>query len=201
MALTATSLSSGGFTVITAEDGPLVVRYRNPSGWGVAVFPALMVIFSGGFTLGVFLEPDQEDGVALMLVGIFFSILSIVEKWRLLRTTVMTTEFVLAPEWLIVTQHFLGRSRTWQLQRAWLHEVVQIKEVHDEAADEWHLKIQPQGGTPETVLTDYEREASDWLGPVIAQWAGVPFVPVPPQAPPTKGRCRWWRFWEWRWEW
>ena len=188
-----------GFTVTTAADGPLVVRYRNPSGWGGVVFPALMVIFSVGFTLAVTLKPDQEDRVALMLLGIFLSILSVILMWQSLRTTVMTTEFVLAPERLTVTQQFLRRSRTWHIQRAWLHEVVQIKEVHDEAADEWHLKIQPQGGKPETVLTDDEREASDWLGPVVAQWAGAPFVPVPPPAPTAKGRHAWWRFWErWR---
>lgn len=169
MAFIVTPLPPRGFTVITAADGRLVVRYRNPSGWEFAVFPALMLSFIMGFTLLLVLNPVREDGVGLMLVAILSWIAAIVHMWQSLRMSFMTTEFVLAPERLTVTQQFLGRPRTWQLERAWLHEVIQIEELHDENPDEWHLKIQPQLGKPETVLINYEREASDWLGPVVAQ--------------------------------
>ena len=201
MASIVTSPPPRGFTVTTAPDGPLVVRYRDPSGWGFVVMPALVVILSVGFTLGVILDSGQEDRVALMLGAILFWIAAIAYTRQELRKGFMTTEFVMAPERLTVTQQFLGRPRTWQLERAWLREVVQIEVVQDESPDEWHLTIQPQGGKPETVLATIERDASDWLGPVIAQWAGVPFIPVPPPAPTPGGRRSWWRFWEWRWEW
>jgi hypothetical protein len=90
------------------------------------------------------------------------------------------TIFTFKPEELVAEKYFLWRRR----QRVFLRQSIKaVKQVKDGGEGEdsfpsWGLSI--IGDKAVGIISRQPMEKSDWLGPIVAEWAGVPFEPAEP---------------------
>ena len=170
-----------GFQVGSSEAGDLQIRYRTTGMGCVAVFFAVWLSF---WTVGC---------LAFTCVGIFkldgigwLILLFMVPIWMI---DVATFAFVawyfrsitivqFGPEELVIERSLLWIRRRRNFPRAELKEIKQVKDggEGEDSFPSWGLAL--IAGTEVHVLWRQPIDKSDWLGPIIADWAGVEFEPA-----------------------
>jgi hypothetical protein len=180
----ATSDPPPGFKVTAAADGSCVILYRAPLGvsalvevLGLGVFACLFVVAVCVWLFG-FEVPDgwYWGMMGLPLVGAcFFAALFVQEYWSV-------TRFAFEPDELVVQWSLWWFRRRRAFRR---DEVTGVRQIKDGGAgdepDTWGLMLVTHKEVP--VLPAEPIDKSDWLGPIIARWAGVAFEPWEPDKP------------------
>ena len=80
----------------------------------------------------------------------------------------------------MVERSLLWRCRHRVFPRQQVTAVKQVKDggEGDDSFPSWGLVVMGADGV--FVLSRQPRDKSDWLGPVIAKWAGAPYIPYEP---------------------
>ena len=114
--------------------------------------------------------------LVLLYVG-----LSVVFVGPLVHQLVGGCDLVIGIDRLAVVHRGVFSRRAWTASRAEVRAVTQVKDCGDDDDDDgpsgWGLLLDV-GGEERSLLRREPIEVSDWLGPVLARWAGVPFVPA-----------------------
>lgn len=175
-----------GFQVVEGEDGRWTVRYRAEDvQWrhvrlNVQMLGITAVVLITFISVAVFEAGGVVAYVLLVLTGLAFLFqlfMFVVVAWHLWSVTT----FAFAPDELIVERSLWGYRYGRAFRRGDVRAVVQAKPAGQEQLPIAELAL--VGDTRETVLWQRPIGASDWLGPIIARWAGVPFEPW---APPVR---------------
>lgn len=161
------------FDVTRLADGGLLVRYRNRIysfgvfGWSLCAIAALIVTAdarSGGVTaiLAAVVLWALVMGLGVWLVWFSFS----------------TTTLQLAADHLTWQRRCLGYRRIVVVPRASIRQVIQSTDMFEDKPSAWSLSLEftEPGGLD--ILSGHPLAASDWLGPLLARWAAVPFIPA-----------------------
>jgi hypothetical protein len=173
-----------GFQIAEDDGGRWTVRYRQAKfRWrdhstylrmlwvtttAVLIAIGSSVLGSGG-VVEYLLMPIIVLGLVLQVLLFGFM------AWHLYSVTA----FTFGPDELVVKRSLPGFRRRRVLRRGDVRAVVQAKRDGEDQLPIAELVV--VGGDPVTVLWRRPITASNWLGPVIARWAGVPFEPwVPP---------------------
>jgi len=79
-----------------------------------------------------------------------------------------------------LVQRFFRFPRQKFLRRNDITRVIQVKDggEGDDSFPTWGLKVEVSGGDQVMLLWRQPIEHSDWLGPLVAEWAGKPFEPA-----------------------
>jgi hypothetical protein len=91
------------------------------------------------------------------------------------------TRFILGPDALVIERRFLGWCRRRVIDRASITAVKQVRDGDEETYPSWHLVVAADSEV--TMLYMQPRDKGEWLGHVIAAWAGLHFEPAPPVTP------------------
>jgi hypothetical protein len=96
------------------------------------------------------------------------------------------THFLLGSDELIIEKDLFGWRRRSGYNKQSIKAVRQVKDdaERDEAFRGWSLIIEGDKGV--ALLRGQAKETVDWLGPVIAKWASVGYIPWEDPAPPDK---------------
>jgi hypothetical protein len=87
------------------------------------------------------------------------------------------TVFVFEPDQLLAERSLLWYRRRRVFPRQGLVVVKQVKDGgEDDSFPSWGLAL--VGEKEEPIISRQPIEKSDWLGPIVAEWAGVDFQPV-----------------------
>jgi hypothetical protein len=169
-----------GFKIIETDDRSLEIHYRTQGMGCMAIFFAFWLTgWTAGcvfMTANVFYSPSGSD----LILALFT-----VPFWV---AEIFTIAFV---AWLFgsVTQFKFGSDELrverslWWYRRSRIitrNEITAVRQVKDGGEDEdsfpsWALTV--VGPSEVQVLWRQPIEKSNWLGPIIAQWAGVSFEP------------------------
>ncbi len=171
-----------GFEVEVTDLGICSVRYRTSGMKGAGCFLACWLsIWTVGCVFGTYRV--LIDGwahwllIAWLIPGwaaeIFVIGYALWFFWSV-------TTFKFGPDELVAERSLLRYRRERIFPRATLKEVVQVKDGGDgeDSFPSWGLVV--VGEQSVKVLSRQRIEASTWLGPVIARWAGVSFTPWKP---------------------
>lgn len=171
-----------GFRVIEPGDRILVVY--SPQGMGC--MKAFFVVWLGGWTAGTLAltgafvrgELNKPSSIPPMVfVLVFWAALigvGLFAAWLFFGKTMVVLE---ADRMTVVRA--LGRwVRSREVRKAEVRSVRQVQDggQGDDSFPSWGLQV--EAGKRVTVLYRQEAAKSAWLGPVLAAWAGVEFVPV-----------------------
>lgn len=90
------------------------------------------------------------------------------------------TELLLYEDCLILRRSLSSYQRETRVSRSTVTRVMQVKDggEGDDSFPTWGLKVEHARGETVSLLWRQPIERSDWLGPVIADWAGKPFEPA-----------------------
>lgn len=175
-----------GFEV-TADDGSPVILYRTRGmGCSAAFFAAWLTIGGLACVLGLYEALVAPAGMNLLLAlfitpfwAVGFFVAGYV-AWYFFSAT----RFTFGPD-LLVVERFLWRwNRQRQFARADVRAVRQVKDggEGEDSFPSWALAV--VGHREVRVLSRQPIDKSAWLGPIIAQWAGVAFEPWKPNPEP-----------------
>jgi hypothetical protein len=173
-----------GYKLETGDSGELLIEYRTT---GMGCFGLFMFVWLSGWTIGCLVftgaalcDPNGVDWALLLFMlpfwAVFFGMVAYV-AWFFWSVT----RFTFGADELAVERTLMGilRRRTFPRQN-----VKSIKQVKDGGEDDsfhcWGLVVIGEAGV--FVLSQQPKDKSDWLGPLIAKWAGVAFVPYEPPA-------------------
>ena len=170
-----------GFQVGTSGGGHLEIRYRTT---GMGFVSMSLAVWVGVWTAGCLMctglalfGGDRAHWIVLLYMLPFWlfdlAIIAFAE-WHFRAVT----RFEFGPEELAIE-----RSLWWiRRRRVFLRtELKAVRQSKDEAEREdtfpsWGLAL--IAGTEVRVLSRQPFESSDWLGPIIAKWAGLTFEPA-----------------------
>lgn len=192
-----------GFDLSNSIAGDVVIRYRTTGMRGLGVF---LAIFLAEWTaMALLLTAGLLSGhvaylpFALVFWLSGFGVLGIA-AWH--RFSVL--ELVMEADRFVVRQTLLWYRRGWIFLRSNVDAVAQVKDggEGEDSFPSWGLiieaaaydKILPdrlpaliryierseaaQSASSVTILSQQPIGKSDWLGPIVATWAGVPFEPA-----------------------
>lgn len=178
-----TDVPPRGFEVDSGESGVCVVRYRTTgmgcAGWFFAVWLTGWTAICSLFTVLALSQADGIDWLMLLFIVPFwiaeFATLAYV-AWFFWSVT----RFRFEPDELVVERSLLWRRRQQVFLRQQVTAVKQVKDggEGEDSFPSWGLVVLGTGGV--FVLSRQPRDKSDWLGPVIAKWAGAPYIPYEP---------------------
>jgi hypothetical protein len=172
-----------GFEFAAADDGGCVILYRT-RGMGCAA--RFFAIWLGTWTVGCVALANaalfQPEGINFLLL------LIMVPVWaaELFVTAYVAwffwsvTRFTFGPEQLVVERSLWRFRRCREFRRGEITAVRQIKDggEGEDSLPSWGLAVIDR--TEVRVLSPQPIEKSNWLGPVVAQWAEVAFEPCEP---------------------
>ncbi|MBY0228715.1 MAG: hypothetical protein K2W96_05490 [Gemmataceae bacterium] len=169
-----------GFVV---EDDGRAIRYRPPVSGRIACVIWLTGWFSVCTTMmiGSFFGPGLEQWllsafcVPFWLFGFVVAPLMVWEFWSV-------TSFSFGLDELVVDRSLRGWCRKRVFRRQEISVVKQARTKYDDDGRGPRLGLVVVAKQSVFVLSRQRLEKSGWLGPVIAEWAGVPFIPYEPQA-------------------
>ena len=167
-----------GFQVGTSEAGDLQIRYRTTGMFGYSVALVLLVgvgaIICLRYTVDALTNPSGIDWQTLLIVSPFWMIdvaTSFGVAWYLRSITTFT---------FLLGELTIERSLFWyRRQRVFpRNEIGAVKQVEDlvdtqNSCSSWSLTLIAKNEV--RVLSQQPIDKSDWLGPIIAEWAGVVF--------------------------
>jgi hypothetical protein len=172
-----------GFQIAENDDGRWAVRYRMAEISWRHLFTHLRLLWTGTAALVVVIGAagfgacGVMDYLLLLIGGLALAaqiLLAGFMAWHLYSVAA----FTFGPDELVVECSLLGFRRRRVFRRAEVRAVVQAKREGEDQLPIAELVV--VGGDRITVLWRRPISASDWLGPVIARWAGVPFQPWVP---------------------
>lgn len=172
-----------GFVIIAADESGFTIRYRT-SGMGcVALFFAVWL--SGWtascvlFTAGALFNPDGVIWLLLLFMLPFW----VIEFGTITYVAWFfgsQTRFTFGPDELIAERSLWRFRRRRAFRREEITAVRQIKDggEGEDSFPSWALAV--IGQTEVRLISRQPIDKSNWLGPIIARWAGVAFEPCEP---------------------
>lgn len=172
-----------GFDVTTSDDGCRVICYRTS---GMGPYGLFCGMFLGGWTVvcalftgTVVFNANGVNYPSMLFIGPFWLagvLLAAYAAWYFWSVT----RFTFGHKELVVDRSLLWFGRRRRFQREEVTAVRQIKDGGDgdEPCPSWALAVVAR--TEVHVLAVQPIDKSSWLGPVIANWAGVSFYPWEP---------------------
>ena len=177
----ATTNAPEGFRVTTSGDGHLVIKRRRVGPrWFMWTFYGMGGCFLlGSMFFAVFLT---YQALAARKVPLWVAVLWWVgcilagryvfgeAFWRLHSVT----SYTFYEDELLIENIFLTRRTRRKVDRGTVRAVRQVYDggnVDGSVTHSWGLLVETPGQLP--LLADEEFETSAWLGPIVAQWAGV----------------------------
>ena len=168
--------------VVTAADGGLVIRYRTRGMGGLAVFFAVWLgIWTFGcvsFTIDGLSDLNGVGWILLLFVAPFW----VIEFGAVAYVAWFfgsVTRLSFGPDEL-VAERSLWRFRRCRVFRH--GEVTAVRQVKDGGEEDsfptWALAV--IGPAEVRLLSRQPIDKSNWLGPIVAKWAGVAFEPWEP---------------------
>jgi hypothetical protein len=175
-----------GFTLATSDAGEWTLSYRAAGAIGLGCFFTVWLgIWTTGCVVATFaVLTGRAEGWALaflmiwLVPGWFFEF--VVAAYALWFFFSVTT-FTLGTDQLVVERSLWGYRRRRAFPRAAIRAVSQVKDggEGEDSFPGWGLVVSASSRVK--VLTRQPIDKSNWLGPVLAEWAGVVFEPwVPP---------------------
>jgi hypothetical protein len=170
-----------GFTIHSAP-GPPALGYRT-SGMGCSVifFGLWLTLWTAGcvvLTKNILSRPTKfaEHLVFFAFWFVEIAVLCFAIWYFFTRTT-----FIFHPDKLVVQRRlwFLAWSR--EFRKAAITSVQQVKDggEDEDSFPSWGLRL--EGANGGKLLWRQPIDRSAWFGPLVAQWAGVPYEPSPEQ--------------------
>lgn len=173
-----------GFTLHISDRHRLVIHYR----WsGMGALTAFLVVWLSGWSLGcvallhAYLNPGPGDPVPLAVLMSFWTA-EIIVFGLLVYLHISRKTFTLDAQSLTIHTQ-LWR---WQWQRViHKHQIAELIQVQDggkgrDSFPSWGLHLVGFSKARLKLVSRQPYEKSAWLGQVIAQWAGAPYLPAPP---------------------
>ena len=171
------------FQVTTSGDGRLIINRRRV---GPRWFMWTFYVVGGGWLLGWILagglfsyQALAARKVPLWLAALWW-VCGIVagryvfgEAWRRLHSV---TSYTFSEDELLIENIFLTRRTRRKVDRGTVRAVRQVYDGGNVDGSVWHswgLLVEIPGKL--TLLANEEFETSAWLGPLVAQWAGVSY--------------------------
>lgn len=172
-----------GFRLEPSDDDHFVIEYRT-TGMGCAgvFFAVWLTVWTVGcvtFTGAALFAPDGIKWSTLLLMlpfwGAEFLVLGYV-VWFFWSVT----RFTFALDQLEAERSIPGYRRYRVFSRSQITSVRQIKDggEGEDSFPSWGLVV--IGSVGVIVLSRQPKTSSDWLGPIIATWAGAPYIPYEP---------------------
>jgi hypothetical protein len=163
--------------VTRSGDGYPQIIYRMPqSKWRAVVVADLLLIVS---TFVVMALPALFEGdiasACLMLLLLGSGPLLGYTAWAYWMVQPLTYTFY--PDRLVVERPLFRCVRRFDYPRAAIDVVRQVKDDSDEEDDPHTWGVAIKGQVNGKLLSRQPIDKSDWLGPVVARWAGVAFEP------------------------
>ena len=169
-----------GFQITTSDMGDCMIRYRT-AGMGGALF--FLFVWLVGWTAGCVIFTAMAlfnpEGVSYWLLVFMipfwaaeFFVIGLFAWYFFSRTN-----FTFESDQLVVQRSFFRYHRQRVFPKK---EIAAVKQVKDSSSNDqwlsWGLVIMAGEGI--NVLSRQPIDKSDWLGPIIARWAEVPYEPA-----------------------
>jgi hypothetical protein len=173
-----------GFRVTAGEDGAWTVLYRTTGMWSATLF---FIVWLGGWTVlclfftGVGLRALFDPvGSNYAVLGLLFTVPFWGAEYLMVHYVawlfLSVTRFTFGTDELVVEQSLWRSRHRRSFPRRSVTAVKQIKDGGEtDDFPTWGLVVITGEVIP--VLCRQPIDKSNWLGPVIAQWAGAPYVP------------------------
>ncbi|AMV27419.1 hypothetical protein VT84_23670 [Gemmata sp. SH-PL17] len=169
-----------GFELTTDDDGRPVILYRTHGARLHAIFGIVWLsAWVCGCLWGTYSAlwgPDGMDACLMVFMLPFWAALFLVAGWCAW-DHFSVTRITLGPDVLEAEKYLYRFRRRRQLAREEVTAVRRVKYVGDDedSRPSWGLAL--DRGTEVHVLSRQPIDKVDWLGPIVARWAGVPFAP------------------------
>jgi len=175
-----TDPAPAGFAV-AVDDRRCVVRYRTT---GMRTLGCFAAVWLGVWAIGVGLSSyrvvvdGRGDAGFLLWLGFAWGV-EVVSIALVLWYFRAVTEFRFEPARLVVEQSLWRLRRLRVIPAADVRAVEQVKDgvEGDDSFPSWGLVLVLAAGRV-TLLAWQPADKSAWLGPVVARWAGVSYVPA-----------------------
>ena len=178
--MVSTSPPPKGFTILPSSGGPPAIAYRTT---GMGCVMLFFGVWLAGWTAGcVFLAYAVSTGKETA-PSIWFCLPFWISEFLVLGFVLWyffaVTTYTFSPDKLVVEKRLWRFARVREFPKAGVKSICQVKDggQGEDSFPSWGLRV--DGEKCGVILYRQPLDRSSWLGPIIAQWAGVPYVESP----------------------